>query len=206
MSKVEIRLLVAVTCLIAIQCVRGEARTNRKLITEARFIARIDFECVTSKYPKRSLARVVRAAMKGLEAGDIGVFGNRAIAFDLNKDARPEYFIPLECGATGNCKWGIFAPGPQRHLGTIPAEHIYIQRGGGWPVLVTYIHSSASDGVVSRYKYTRNRYVKTGDDFEVSVDRKDIPKSMEKVHSTCKRGNTSTENAQIDERRSGAHE
>jgi hypothetical protein len=142
--------------------------------------------------------------MKGLEEGDIGVVGNRAIAIDLNKDGKAEYFIPLECGGTGNCNWGIFGLSPERRLATIPAQDIYIQRRRGWPILVTYVHSSASDGLVSVYKYTRNRYVKVGGDFEVSTDRNDFPKSMEKVHSTCE--HASNEKTRIGRQRGSAHE
>ncbi len=195
---------VAIGCLIAVLWVRGDAQTNRELANKTEFIVRIDFACVTSRYPKRSLAGVVRAAMKGLEAGDIGVVGNRAIAFDLNKDGKAEYFIPLECGATGNCNWGIFGLSPGRRLATIPAQDIYIQGSRGWPVLMAYVHSSASDGLVSVYKYTGKRYVKVPDDFEVSTDRNDFPKSMEKVHSACE--HASNEKKRVGRRRGSAHE
>jgi hypothetical protein len=75
----------------------------------------------------------------------------------------------------------------------MPAEVIYIQHSADWPVLATYVHSSASEGLISVYKYAAARYLKTRGDFEVSVDRKDFPKSMEKAHSTCVHSNESRE-------------
>jgi len=144
--------------------------------------------------------------MKGLDAGDIGVWGNRAIAFDLNKDHEPEYFIPLDCGATGNCNWGLFSLVLPRRLGTMAAEHIYIQRTRGWPILVTYIHGSASEGLISVYKYTGHRYVKTRGAFEVSAYRKDFPKSMENTPSSCEQKGATIERRWINERWSSANE
>ena len=206
MIKLDKTSLVVIGSLIATLCLQAEAKTNLRLVTRAKFAARIEFGCVTSKYPKRRLARVVRGAMKGLVVGDIGVYGNKAIAVDLNKDGKPEYFIPLDCGGTGNCNWGIFALDPPRRLGIMPAQGIYIQHSAGWPVLATYIHGSATEGLVSVYKYASTRYVKTRGDLEVSADRKDFPKSMEKTRSTCEQSNGSKERRMIERHRSSANE
>ena len=53
---------------------------------------------------------------RGDKASSIVVFGClvatlcvQGEAKTINKDGKPEYFIPLDCGATGNCNWGIFA-------------------------------------------------------------------------------------------------
>jgi hypothetical protein len=206
MNRIDRSRLIAFVSLIAILCVQAHAQTNLKLVNRTRFAARIDFECAVSKYPKRRLARVVRVAMKGLDAGDIGVWGNRAVAFDLNKDGKPEYFIPLDCGATGNCNWGIFSLTPQKRLGIFAAKNIYIQRTRHWPILVTYIHGGASEGLISLYKYTGHRYAKTGGDFEVSGPRKDFPQSMEMTHSTCEKNDASKARRTPDTRRSSSHE
>ncbi len=128
MSKIDKPSVLAVGCLVAMLCVPGEAKTNRKLVSQA-------------------------------------------------------------------CNWGVFSLSPPRRLAIIPAQDIYIQSIGDWPILVTYIHGSASEGLISVYKYAGNHYVKTRGDFEVSAYRKDFPKSMEKPHSTCEQSNASRRKA-----------
>jgi hypothetical protein len=185
----------------------ANAQSNLEQLSKTRFAARVDFECTNKTYPKQRLARVVREAMKEFDAGEIGVYGNRAAGFDLNKDGKLEYFIPLDCGGTGNCSWGIFSADPARILGKIAAKQIYIASGAGWPVLATYVHSSAVDGVISVYKYSNSEgYIKSGDDSEVNVDRKDFPASMKAARSLCGKNNSSPVRQKTGTTRSSAHE
>src|SRR5215471_5921693 len=128
----------------------ANAQSNLEQLSKMRFVARVDFVCANKAYPKQQLAKLVREAMKELDA-DTSIYGNRAVGFDLNKDGKLEYFVPLDCGVS-NCMWGIFAVDPPRLLVKMAAERIYIERAGGWPVIATYVHASADDGVVSVYK------------------------------------------------------
>jgi hypothetical protein len=194
-----------VTALLALSP-NANAQSNLEQLNKMRFAARVDFSCTNKTYPKQRLARVAREAMKEFDVGDIGVYGNRAVGYDLNKDGKLEYFIPLDCG-TLNCMWGIFSANPPRLLGKIAAEHIYIERGAGWPVLATYVHSSAADGVISVYKYSNSSgYTKSGEDAEVNVDRKDQPASMQATRSICGKNNSSPVRRKTDTTRSNAHE
>src|SRR5262245_54824331 len=165
-------------------------QSNLEQISKMRFAGRIDFECTNKTYPKQRLSRVVREAMKEFDAGDTD--GNRALGFDLNKDGKLEYFIPLDCGVS-NCIWGIFSADPPKFLGKITAEHIYIERRAGWSAIATYVHSSAQDGIISLYKYSNSSgYAKFGEDSEVNVDRKDQPASMQATRSICEKKGSSS--------------
>jgi hypothetical protein len=202
-----IKILTGIWIMIAIFALRSNAnaQSNLEQLSKMRFVARVDFECANKKYPKQRLSRLVREAMKDLDA-DISVYGNSAFGFDLNKDGKLEYFIPLDCGVS-NCMWGIFTIDPPRLLAKIAAERIYIERGGGWPVIATYVHASADDGVVSVYKYSKSDgYLKSGEDSDVNLDRKDFPASMQAARSICGRKNPPPVRRKPVAIRSDAHE
>ena len=99
-------------------------------------LTKFDWNCaLTSSYPKAKLRRVVKTAMKQERtAGNSNA--DRAFPFDLNNDGKPEYFVPLDCGATGNCNWGVFALKPARFLGTVNGQYIYI-----YPISFLLIYS-----------------------------------------------------------------
>jgi hypothetical protein len=121
-------------------------------------LIKFDWNCASSSaYPKRRLGRLVEVAQKGEKY--VEGPADRAFAFDLNGDGKLEYFVPLVCGATGNCTWGIFALRPARFLGTVNGQYIYIHKGPGrWPSIVTYGHLSAMEGVLDTYLFRAGRY------------------------------------------------
>lgn len=97
--------------------------------------------------------------MKGEQLGPTEHFADRAFAYDLNRDGRPEYFVPLNCGATGNCTYGVFTLNPKRLLGKVNGEYIYAHaHRGTWPDLITYAHFTVVEGDVYAYTFKRKRY------------------------------------------------
>lgn len=201
------KILSGICIMIAFFALRSNANAQNNLeqLSKMRFVARVDFECANKTYPKQRLARLVRDAMKELDA-EISVYGNRAVGLDLNKDGKLEYLIPLDCGVS-NCMWGIFTVDPPKLLVKMAAEKIYIERAGGWPAIATYVHASADDGVVSVYKYSKSDgYIKSGEDSEVNVDRKDFPASMQATRSLCERKNPPPVRRKSVTTRSDAHE
>jgi hypothetical protein len=118
-------------------------------------------------------------------------WGDRAFVFDLNGDRRPEYFIPLDCGATGNCTWGVFSLNPVRRLGLLGGQYIYVHRHAHrYPILITYTHMSASEGVIATYRFHRNQYVWLGDEYPTQVGMfsgNDIPAFLKKARAGCEK-------------------
>ena len=164
------------------------AQSNEQRAARAKVIAVVDFDCLTTNYPKDKLDKVVRVAMKQVEDKGVMAWGDRAFGYDLNGDKRPEYFIPLECGATGNCYWGVFALNPARLLGVLIAEYIYIRkRTSIWAAMTSYIHGSVSMGLVTTYALRNRKYVEVAGGYEVSAYRNDFPKFMGKVYSPCRK-------------------
>ena len=92
--------------------------------------------------------------MKREQFEGFGTWGDRAFAFDLNGDQKLEYFVPLDCGGTGNCYWGVYALNPVRELGLINGEYIYVhRRTGRWPQVVSYGHVTAMEGSLTTYRF-----------------------------------------------------
>lgn len=187
-------IIVVLTCLIITSSSITLAQTKREPETRAKVITWVDWDCLTLKYPKRRLNRLVRTEMENWEGP--GVWGDRAFAYDLNGDRNLEYFIPLRCGATGNCGWGVFALAPARLIGVLFAENIYIRkRVGRWSALTAYIQVSASDGLITNYVFRNDKYVKLPVDYQVSgyynlagFRAKGVypfPKFMETISSPC---------------------
>ena len=91
-------------------------------------------------------------------------FCEGAFAYDLNRDGRTEYFVRLGCGATGNCKWGVFSDTPARLRGTFTAWFFYIHRRlGSWSELSTYTREGGDQGVITLLANRRGTYIQTSE-------------------------------------------
>ena len=141
-------------------------------------------------YPK-TLDRIVRSTMKAEGFEDFGTWGDRAVALDLNGDRKPEYFVPLDCGGTGNCVWGLFASAPVRKLAMITGKDIYVQKvQGRWSELVVYSHFSAVEGALSTYMILKGKYVEASPRQPINVGDSDgagnkIPEALTSAKGLC---------------------
>jgi hypothetical protein len=129
--------------------------------------------------------------MKRERFAGAGTWGDRAFVFDLNGDRKPEYFVPLDCGGTGNCTWGVFGSNPTRILGLLGGQYIYVhKRAGQWPKMITYGHMSAAEGVLATYGFRKRKYVWLGDEY--STDARggrfgnNVPRFLGKARAGCK--------------------
>jgi hypothetical protein len=159
-------------------------------------INKFDWNCASpSTYPQLKLARVMKEALRNEQFAD-GI-PDRAFPFDLNHDGKPEYFVPLDCGAVGNCNWGVFAVSPTRFLGKVNGQYIFVhKREGGWPVIVTYGHLSAMEGALGTYVFTRGRYRMSGKQLPIGPEDRTLeiqnvrghkmPKFLDHARGACK--------------------
>jgi hypothetical protein len=163
---------------------------------ERKPLIKFDWNCASpSAYPKLKYGRHVETALRSEDSA--GEMPDRAFAFDLNDDGRPEYFIPLVCGAVGNCTWGVFAQGPIRFLGTVNGQYIFVyKRAGGWPGIITYGHLSAMEGVLDTYTFKKGQYRLSGKGYPIgpedrtleiqNIPGRKMPKFLDKARRACK--------------------
>jgi hypothetical protein len=196
--NMQIRRILFLTAIIAMTCDHSSAVAQDKNWLEIKGmpLVKFDWNCATpSVYPKAKLSRLVEVVQKEVDAPERSP--DRAFAFDLNNDGRPEYFVPLACGATGNCDWGVFALRPIRFLGTVNGEYIYVhKRTGHWPGVITYGHLSAAEGSLYTYLFRKGRYTLVGKGYPIGpvnstleiqgVAGRKMPRFLNKARSACK--------------------
>jgi len=193
-----IRMGLFLTALIAMICDHTSAVAQNRLWREIKGkpLVKFDWNCAApSIYPKAKLSRIVKVAQK--REGAVERAPDRAFAFDLNNDGRPEYLVPLACGATGNCAWGVFALKPPRFLGTVNGQYIYIhKRSGRWPGVITYTHLSAAEGALDTYLFRNARYALSGKSYPIGplnstlevqgVTGSEMPNFLDRARAACK--------------------
>lgn len=147
------------------------AQNRRWREIRGKRLVKFDWNCASpAAYPKARLERIVSATMKREGFAGGGTYADRAFVFDLNGDRKPEYFVPLICGGTGNCEWGVFGLNPVRGLGFVNGQYIYVhERSGRWPDILIYGHFTVSEGVVSTYSFRKGRYASMGDAYPTEV-------------------------------------
>ena len=120
----------------------------------------ISIDCAsTGTFPAAVLQAAARDAAEPLSGTGVRTWADRAFGYDLNNDARPEYFVPLVCGATGNCTWAVFAIGPPRLLGRVEGARLYIHEPGApWSRITGLSTSGTSEGLVTRYAFDGHTY------------------------------------------------
>ena len=192
MSKKRNNLL-PVIALLLVGCIYPAIAQNRRWREIRRTpLVQFDWNCSSpAAYPASSLNRIVRSTMKRKDFSGAGAWGDRAFVFDLNSDGKPEYFVPLGCGATGNCTWGVFSRKPARLLGLLGGQYIYVHKcGGRYPDLITYTHMSASEGILATYSFRKSSYVWLGGEYPTSVGMfpgNDIPGFLKKARAACEK-------------------
>lgn len=138
-------------------------------------LTEFDWNCAeTSWHPSPSVNTIVQAAL-GREDDQPPRYGDRAFAFDLNGDGKPEFFVPLTCGATGNCSWALLTTNNPRLLGIILGQYLYVHRlRGQWPVIITYGHLSALEGSLSTYRFLNGKYVSLINSYAINHGDNDL--------------------------------
>ena len=118
-------------------------------------VARFNADCATTQaYPRALLEPEVRRLLT-LPDWQVGhVWADRAFPLDLNGDGAAEYFVPIACGATGNCSWAVFGGRPPRLIARLDAERIYVherQENNAWSVITAYLRNGATVGLVEQF-------------------------------------------------------
>ena len=130
-------------------------------------LVKFDSNCAsTDVFREADLAKVLPRALK--HAPEDTKIPATAFAFDLNGDKSDEYFVPIECGATGNCTWAVFKLNPSQFLWFVNGETIYVHtRLNTWPDIFAYGHLSAAEGVLETYRFRKGGYAIQKDHYAI---------------------------------------
>jgi len=160
-------------------------------------LTKFDWNCAeTSWHPTQQVNNIVQAALRRADDGP-PKYADRAFAFDLNGDRSAELFVPLTCGATGNCGWALLTTDRPHLLGIIGGQYFYVHRvRGRWPVIITYGHLSAVEGSLYTYRFRSNRYVMSKNSYAINhgdyvLDIRGglghkMPLFLQRAHPACK--------------------
>ena len=178
-----------VSACMLLACLHDLADAKQYLRIRERPTVRFSWECTNPRYfSAAKLSRAVRRLMIG-SSDEPGRWGERAFPYDLNGDKVPEYFVPLECGATGNCRWAVFALHPTRTMGIIWAENFYAHRRvRGWARITTSEHMNVSESMLETYHFLGGRYRRFGTPYPASAYRNNFPTSLLTVEPLCDPG------------------
>jgi hypothetical protein len=171
MMRTKLKKLVPIILLLLTAGLNSSAIAQNRIWSEIKGkpLVQFDWNCASpSVHLGTRLSRIVKATMEKKKFVGAGTWGDRAFIFDLNGDEKLEYFVPLDCGGTGNCTWGVFALNPARLLGLAGGQYIYVhERAGRYPDLITYTHMSAAEGLLATYSFRKKGYVWLGDDYPI---------------------------------------
>jgi hypothetical protein len=145
--------------------------------SQAQVVASFGGECEGIRAePSPKLASLIRRVKQAERNPCDWAFCDGVFAHDLNGDGRREYFVRLACGATGNCKWGIFSDKPAKLRGTFTGWFFYIhRRTGPWNALTAYTREGANQGVIVRLRNRDGAYVQRSETTEQGYYGNDQP-------------------------------
>jgi hypothetical protein len=103
--------------------------------------------------------QIVTQLTKAHRADGAHAWGDRAVSLRLRSDHAPVYFVPLTCGTTGNCTWGIVDSAPARSLGVFAGAVVQVETGGsGWPAVQVFTSGSDGQSRFETFRMTNNQY------------------------------------------------
>ena len=129
-------------------------------VSPASDVVTFGFVCAD---PKVTWPAGVKQVVSDLMAkhGDDGVakWGDRAVPVRLRRADALSYFVPVSCGATGNCTWAIVASSPARSLGTATGAVIFVKTGGReWPSVNAFSTMGAGQGAIETLEFSSDAY------------------------------------------------
>ena len=107
----------------------------------------ISFVCARTSSLPGEFGEVVSSLLRRYGEEGVAKWGDRAVAVELGGPPGPEYLVPLSCGATGNCTWGILADHPPRSVGITGGAFVIIRpKEHGWAEIESFSSYGAGEG------------------------------------------------------------
>jgi hypothetical protein len=106
----------------------------------------LSFVCAKERGIPAEIQTLVKPLMAKYHDQGVANYGDRAAVLEFGEPVARVFFIPLSCGATGNCVWAVLGGAPIRNLGVVFGAVIQVDHGQGWPKLDTFSHWGAGEG------------------------------------------------------------
>jgi hypothetical protein len=122
--------------------------------------ATFSFVCATPAVSFPPKVREVAARLAKEQKSDGGKsWGDRAVALRLRKGDAPTYFVPLACGATGQCSWGIVGATPAKSLGVVSGAVISVETAApAWPAIQVFSSAGSGQARVDTLRLSDGQY------------------------------------------------
>ena len=132
--------------------------TSDVLLLAENHAATFNVVCAKPDLPPQ-LKPLVAELVEQYGSHGVKVWGDRAVAVPLHSSGTPMYFVPVSCGATGNCTWGIVATSPVRSLGVTVGAVITVERHGSqWPRIRAFTRTGAGEGDLDTFEFATSEY------------------------------------------------
>jgi hypothetical protein len=163
---------------------KWDALKNKHLIT-------FDWNCATTEaFPQQALGKLVKQALSHESRKDPNVYGERAVRIRLQSKGRFVCFVPIVCGATGNCTWRMYTTSPVKYLGEITGQYIYTyQSVSRMPTIVTYSHFNAAEGHLHTFQFRKRSFQWLGDSYpigKIDLNGYDLPGFLKNAQPQCR--------------------
>ena len=146
--------------LVVLEVILLASSTSGSVSRSNPFVAAFDFGCAGATTLPASIRSLLEERIRRQGPLGTATWLDRAVRVDLNGDAAGEFFVPYDCGATGNCLWGLFDGSTMEPLGDLEAAVIYLGESPkrGWPILEAFLTQGAAQAWVSTYRWRSGRY------------------------------------------------
>jgi hypothetical protein len=126
----------------------------------AERLATFSFVCATpAVLLPAPVKQIVTQLTRAHKVDGVHAWGDRAVSLRLRKDHAPVYFVPLSCGATGNCTWGIIDSSPARSLGVFAGAVVKVETAGsGWPPIQVFTSGAGGDSRLEMLRLMDGQY------------------------------------------------
>ncbi len=182
-------ILIVILASLALQTI--EAKNLRWPVMRKKKLVAFDWNCAQPQnFSSKKLRKMALQKIAKEDRHISGIWGDRAFAFKLSAQAPTVYFVPLICGATGNCAWGIFSTNGNRYLGKIWGQFIYTYQGEqGWPQIITNTRMGGDEVILETYEWHKGRYRRLRDVLSIKSEGlapPKLPRFLQKSQVMCK--------------------
>lgn len=118
----------------------------------------ISFVCTKQQRLPSDLHAIVFGLMSKYRDEGVANWGDRAVAVHFRDPNSEIFFVPLSCGATGNCWWGVISSSPARSYGVINGAILQLTSEHGWPNINVFARIGAGEGTLEVFAFKAGSY------------------------------------------------